>query len=120
MEISSNVTTIQLSGTHNFDGRIDYRVIAPLRTRKRSTPTKPSAPIEDDGGGKAKVFLKITGTTDDYDVSYDKQALKKSISAGLKKEVQELRDAIKTKAPRKRKKQSYLMRRSIGISKLNT
>jgi hypothetical protein len=103
MEISSNVTTIQLSGTHNFDGHIDYRVTAPLRNKKKIDPDEAFGAVEDDGGGKAKVFLKITGTTDDYDVSYDKQALKKSISAGLKKEVQELREAIKTKGTRKKK-----------------
>ncbi len=103
MEISSNVTNIQLSGTHNFDGHIDYRVTAPLRNKKKIDPDEAFGAIEDDGGGKAKVFLKITGTTDDYDVSYDKQALKKNIAAGLKKEVQELRDAVKTKGVKKKK-----------------
>ena len=105
MEISSNVTTIQLSGTHNFDGHIDYRVTAPLRNKKKIDPDEAFGAIEDDGGGKAKIFLKITGTTDNYDVSYDKQALKKNIASGLKKEVQELRDAIKTKGNKKKKEQ---------------
>jgi hypothetical protein len=103
MEISSNVTTIQLSGTHNFDGHIDYRVTAPLRNKKKIDPDEAFGAIEDEGTGRMKVFLKITGTTDNYDVSYDKQALKKNISAGLKKEVQELRDAIKTKGTKKKK-----------------
>jgi hypothetical protein len=103
MEINSNVTSIKLSGTHNFDGHIDYRVMAPLRNKKKIDPDEAFGAIEDDGGGRAKIFLKITGTTDDYDVSYDKQALKKSISAGLKKEVQELREAIKTKGTKKKK-----------------
>jgi hypothetical protein len=103
MEISSNVTTIQLSGTHTFDQRIDYRVTAPLRNKKKIDPDEAFGAIEDDTGGKAKIFLKITGTTDDYDVSYDKQALKKKISADLKKEVQELREAIKLKGTKKKK-----------------
>lgn len=103
MEISSNVTTIQLSGTHNFDGHIDYRVTAPMRNKKKIDPDEAFGAIEDDGSGRAKVFLKITGTTDDYDVSYDKQALKKNIAAGLKKEVQELKEAVKTKGTKKKK-----------------
>ncbi|HMJ70652.1 MAG TPA: AsmA-like C-terminal region-containing protein [Cyclobacteriaceae bacterium] len=103
MEISSNVTTIQLSGTHTFDQRIDYRVTAPLRNKKKLDPDEAFGAIEDDGGGKAKIFLKITGTTDDYDVSYDKQALKKKIAGDLKKEVQELREAIKLKGTKKKK-----------------
>jgi len=103
MEISSNVTTIKLSGTHNFDGHIDYRVTAPLRNKKKIDPDEAFGAIEDDGAGRIKVFLKITGTTDEYDVQYDKQALKKNIAAGLKKEVQELRDAVKTKGVKKKK-----------------
>jgi hypothetical protein len=103
MEISSNVTTIQLSGTHTFDQRIDYRVTAPLRNKKKIDPDEAFGAIEDDGGGKAKIFLKITGTTDDYDVSYDQQALKKKIAADLKKEVKELREAIKLKGTKKKK-----------------
>jgi hypothetical protein len=103
MEISSNVTTIQLSGTHTFDQHIDYRVTAPLRNKKKLDPDEAFGAIEDDGGGKAKIFLKIVGTTDDYDVSYDKQALKKKISADLKKEVKELREAIKLKGTKKKK-----------------
>jgi hypothetical protein len=105
MEISSNVTTIRLSGTHYFDGHIDYRVTAPLRNKKKIDTDEAFGAVEDDGSGKMKVFLKITGTTDDYDVQYDKQALKKNIAAGLKKEVQELKDAMKTKGVKKKKEQ---------------
>lgn len=103
MEIRSNVTTIQLSGTHTFDQRIDYRVTAPIRNKRKIDPDEAFGAIEDDGAGRAKIFLKITGTTDQYDVSYDKQALKKNISSGLKKEVQELRDAVKLKGAKKKK-----------------
>lgn len=103
MEVKSNVTTIQLSGTHTFDQRIDYRVIAPLRNKKKIDPDEAFGAIEDDGSGKAKIFLKITGTTDVYEVSYDKQAVKKKIASDLKKEVQELKDAFKLKGQKKKK-----------------
>jgi hypothetical protein len=103
MEINSNVTAIQLSGTHTFDQRIDYRVSAPLRNKRKIDPDEAFGAIEDDGGGKARIFLKITGTTDKYDISYDQQALKKKIATDLKKEVKELRDAIKLKGNKKKK-----------------
>jgi hypothetical protein len=77
MEIKSNVTTIQVSGTHQFDQHIDYRVIAPLRNKNKIDPDEAFGAVEDDGAGKAKLFLKITGTTDQYEVSYDKAAVKK-------------------------------------------
>ncbi len=103
MEIKSNVTTIQLSGTHTFDQKIDYRVIAPLRSKKKIDPDEAFGAIEETTTGKPKLYLKITGTTDDYSISYDAGAVKKKISGDLKKEVQELKDAFKTKGKKKKK-----------------
>ncbi|MFZ6001078.1 MAG: AsmA-like C-terminal region-containing protein, partial [Bacteroidota bacterium] len=103
MEIQSNVTTIQLSGTHTFDQHIDYRVVAPLRNRKKIDPDEAFGAIEQDSQGRTKIFLKITGTTDDYDVSLDKEAVRKKIASDFKKEVKELKDAFKLKGAKKKK-----------------
>ncbi|MBY0435232.1 MAG: DUF3971 domain-containing protein, partial [Cyclobacteriaceae bacterium] len=103
MEIRSNVTVIQLSGTHTFDQKIDYRVVAPLRSKKKIDPDEAFGSIEQDSKGQSKIFLKITGTTDQYDVAYDKEAVKMKISSDLKKEVQELKDAFKLKGKKKKK-----------------
>ncbi|MDH5248929.1 MAG: hypothetical protein OEW40_08015, partial [Cyclobacteriaceae bacterium] len=59
--------------------------------------------LEEDGTGQTKLFLKIIGTTDDYRVVYDTEAVKKKIAADLKNEVQELKDAFKNKGTRKKK-----------------
>lgn len=103
MEVKSNVTTIQISGTHTFNQQIDYRVAAPLRNKKKIDPDEAFGAIEEDGSGKTKIFLKITGTTDVYEISLDKDAVKKKISSDLKKEVQELKDAFKLKGQKKKK-----------------
>jgi len=103
MEIKSNATDIRLSGTHTFDQHIDYRVVAPLRGKKKIDPDEAFGAVEDDGSGKPKIFLKITGTTDKYEVSLDKDAVKKKIAGDLKKEVQELKDAFKQKGIKKKK-----------------
>lgn len=103
MEIKTNATTIQLSGTHTFDQVIDYRVVAPLRNKNKIDPDEAFGAVEDDGVGKTKLFLKITGTTDKYTISYDKDAVKKKIASDLKKEVQELKDAFKLKGIKKKK-----------------
>ncbi|MGE0589109.1 MAG: AsmA-like C-terminal region-containing protein [Cyclobacteriaceae bacterium] len=103
MEVRSNVTNIQISGTHTFDQHIDYRVVAPLRSRKKIDPDEAFGAIEDSQTGQAKIFLKIIGTTDDYKVIYDKDAVKKKIVNDLKKEVQELKDAFKLKGKIKKK-----------------
>lgn len=103
MEIKTNATTLLLSGTHTFDQHINYRVSAPLRNKKKIDPDEAFGAIEEDGTGKTKIFLKITGTTDDYEVSLDREAVKKKIASDFKKEVQELKDAFKQKGKKKKK-----------------
>jgi hypothetical protein len=103
MEINSNATSIRLSGTHNFDQQIDYRVIAPLRNKKKIDPDEAFGAIEQDNRGQTKIFLKITGTTDNYNVAYDKDAVKKKISSDFRKEVEELKEAFRQKGKKKKK-----------------
>jgi len=103
MEIKSNLSTFQLSGTHTFDQHIDYHIVAPLRNKKKIDKDEAFGAIEDDGSGKTKLFIKITGTTDKYEVSLDKKELKKKIISDLKKEVKELKDAFKSKGQQKKK-----------------
>ncbi len=102
MEIRTNVTALRISGTHTFDQHIDYRIVAPLRSRKKIDPSEAQAALEE-GGGQAKIYLKITGTTDNYKVQYDTEAVKKRIADGLKNEVQELKDAFKNKGTKEKK-----------------
>jgi hypothetical protein len=103
MEVRTNVTTIRISGTHTFDQRIDYHLVAPLRNNKNINTQEAKGALEEDGSGQSKLFLKITGTTDDYRVGYDTEAVKKKIAADLKKEVQELKDVFKNKGAKKKK-----------------
>lgn len=103
MEVRTNVTTIRVSGTHTFDQHIDYRIVAPLRNHKNINVQEAKGALEEDGSGQSKLLLKITGTTDDYKVSYDTEAVKKKIASDLKKEVQELKDAFKNKGAKKKK-----------------
>ncbi len=101
MEVRTNVTALKVSGTHTFDQQIDYRIVTPLR-RKKNDPEFLNA-IEEDGSGQSKLYLKITGTTDNYRVAYDTEAVKKKIANDLKKEVQELKDAFRNKGAKRKK-----------------
>ena len=103
MEVRTNVTSIKVSGTHTFDQQIDYHIIAPLRNNKNVNMQEAKDALEEDGSGQTKLLLKITGTTDDYRVSYDTEAVKKKIASDLKKEVQELREVFKNKGTKKKK-----------------
>jgi hypothetical protein len=102
MEVRNNVTDIKISGTHTFDQQIDYRLITPLR-RKRIIEADAQNATDEDPQGQARLFLKITGSTDNYRIAYDTDAVKKKIVSDFKKEVQELRDAFKTKGKQKEK-----------------
>lgn len=103
MEVRSNVTTLLISGTHTFDQKIDYRIIAPLRNKKKIDPDEAFGAIENDLEGKSKLFLKITGTTDNYTVAYDQVAVRKKIASDIKKELLELKEAFKLKGKKKKK-----------------
>lgn len=101
MDIRSNVTDLKVSGTHTFDQLIDYRVVTPLK-RKKIVDVDAQSAIEETTSGP-KLFLKIVGTTDNYKVAYDTEAVRKKIGNDIKKEVKELKDAFKSKGKKKEK-----------------
>jgi hypothetical protein len=103
MVVRNNVTDLKISGTHTFDQQIDYHIITPLRSKKKINVSEAQTALEEDGNGRTKLYLKITGTTDNYRISYDTEAVKKKIGTDLKKEVQELKDAFKNKGKQKEK-----------------
>ena len=102
MEVRSNVTDIKISGTHTFDQRIDYRLITPLR-RKRVVEAAADGAWEQDSQGNSRLFLKIKGTTDDYRIVYDTEAVKKKIVSDLKREVRELKEAFRSNGKKQEK-----------------
>ncbi|HCW06716.1 MAG TPA: hypothetical protein DGG95_05055 [Cytophagales bacterium] len=101
MEVHTNATNISLSGKHSFDQQIDYRVVAPLHNKKKIDPDEAFGAIEETGG-QTKIFLKIIGTTDSYEVKVDKEATKKKIVSDLKKEAKELKDAFQNREKKKK------------------
>ncbi|HMQ00406.1 MAG TPA: AsmA-like C-terminal region-containing protein [Cyclobacteriaceae bacterium] len=103
MQVGSNVSDIKISGTHTFDQVIDYRIVAPLRSKKKIDPDEAFGAIEDDGSGRSMLHMKIIGTTNNFTVSLDTDAVKKKIASDIKKEFQELRDAFKLKGNKKKK-----------------
>lgn len=76
MEIRSNVSNILVKGQHTFDKVIDYRLQVPLKNFIRLTRRQD---FEQSARQGMNLMLKITGTTSDYSVSYDADALKESI-----------------------------------------
>ncbi|CAN5180737.1 hypothetical protein BH23BAC1_BH23BAC1_34470 [soil metagenome] len=102
MEIRSNVSTILIGGTHTFDQHIDYRLQVPLRSlfRKVKDTGDPFGAVEENNG-QTKLFLTIKGTTDDYKIGYDAEAVKQKIKQDVKKEGKELKEAFQNKGKEK-------------------
>lgn len=103
MEIKSNLTAILLSGKHSFDQSIDYRVVIPLSARKKVNQQEAGDAYVEEKGGKAKLFLKITGTSDDYEISYDGAAVRKKIAGEFKDQVKSFKESFKAKETQKKK-----------------
>jgi len=104
MEIKSSAIDLQLMGTHTFDNGLDYHftlALADLVASKFKIHNKgfdnqaEFGPVEDDGRGRTKVFVSLTGTVDNPIVKYDKKALREKISGDLKEQKVELKQALK-------------------------
>ncbi|MFC2125660.1 AsmA-like C-terminal region-containing protein [Bacteroidota bacterium] len=97
MRVESNVSKLYISGTHTFDHEIDYHFHIPIIQKEKSDADEKFGIVEKDERDGASIFLKMTGTTDQYDVSYDTKAVKTKIKEDIKKEGQELREALSKK-----------------------
>ncbi|MCC5930537.1 MAG: AsmA family protein [Cyclobacteriaceae bacterium] len=95
MDIFSNVSHIRIKGTHTFDQEIDYRLSVPLRKFLRLRKSEASE-IDTETGG-TRLFLKITGTTDEYTIAYDAAAVKDKIRNDIRKEGQDLKSTFQEK-----------------------
>jgi len=101
MQVQSNVRTIEVKGTHTFDQKINYYLKVPIRNQDQRDKDETFGAIKKESGGQSHLFLIINGTTDDYKIIYDTDAVKKKIKKGIKDEGQELRDIIENKGEEK-------------------
>jgi hypothetical protein len=104
MEIKSSALDLQLMGTHTFDNEIDYHFTIALadlvasKFKKRNQGFDNQAefgPVEDDGRGRTKVYVSLSGTVESPIVKYDKKAMRAKISSDMKAQKAELRQVLK-------------------------
>lgn len=96
MEITSNVANISVQGTHTFDHVMDYHLRIPVRTffqRKALNAGTPAA------GSQPNLFLTLRGTSDNYRIGYDTQAVRDKIRQDMQTQKQNTRQALR-EAPR--------------------
>ncbi|MCS7005622.1 MAG: hypothetical protein NZM38_09900 [Cytophagales bacterium] len=75
MFINSSIGRIYVAGTQSFSGQMEYRLQIPLNTFKRNQEELMKQAIMEKPEGTA-LFLKISGNTDDLQVTYDLEAIK--------------------------------------------
>jgi hypothetical protein len=92
MDINSSAFNIVGSGTHRFDGHFDYRLRVLLSEVLfgRAGNSKPENTkygiIEDDGLGRTSLYLLVSGTSDDFNVSYDHRTVRDVIKENIASE----------------------------------
>jgi hypothetical protein len=104
MEIKSSALNLQIMGTHSFDNSLEYHFTIALadlvaaKFKKRNLGFNNQAefgPVEDDGRGRTKVYVSLTGTVENPIVKYDKKAMRDKISNDLKAQKVELKQLLK-------------------------
>ncbi|MFM7310599.1 MAG: AsmA-like C-terminal region-containing protein [Flavobacteriales bacterium] len=87
MDIKSNAMNISVVGTHSFDGAIDYSIGFALRDLFR-----PKNAEQDKPG--MQLFILMTGTTDQPQFSFDRDAMKQNRREKIQEEKRQIMDRI--------------------------
>ena len=104
MEIKSSAINLTISGTHNFNNEIEYKIklslnelLAKKAKKSHTTGEKNDelGKVEDDGLGRINIFLSMTGTTDNPIIKYDSKSAIQNIKQNLKIEKQTLKLVLK-------------------------
>ena len=97
-DVYSSALDVNIAGTHTFENDIDYHFtlfLNQLLNRKAKKPAQNEfGYVEDDGLGKSKLFLKMTGTVSNPIISYDAGQLKTSIKESFEKEKQSVKSIL--------------------------
>jgi hypothetical protein len=98
MEIKSSALDLTASGTHTFNNIIDYKLqmyLSQLMGKKVKSMNTEFGTIEDDGLGRMKIFLTMTGPMANPKVIFDKKSLEQKITQDVKKEKDEFRNILR-------------------------
>jgi hypothetical protein len=106
MNIESSTLDLRIFGTHTFKNNIDYHVrilLSELLSKKEKKKEEEIEGIfpEEDGLGQTTLFLHMTGNAEDPDIKYDTKEVRKKISADMKEEKQEMKNAFMKEFGRK-------------------
>ncbi len=105
MQIKSSALDLAGYGTHTFGNDIDYHVnmlLTDVLRAKQKSKKVADQYIEDDGYGKPRLFLKMTGPISDPLVQYDSKAVKNKIIDDFRNEKQVFKEVIQKEFGKKK------------------
>lgn len=100
MDINSTAFRITASGEHGFNHQFDYHLkvllsdVLSSKFPRREKKEEAFGAIEDDGLGRTAVYLRLEGTPDDYEVSYDRQTAREVMRKRVQNEKKVLKDIL--------------------------
>lgn len=103
MEIKSNLNSVSVLGTQGFDGSLDYKLKVSLKNFKKKDKDEAFGAIKEDGTNTT-LFLTLKGTTQDFKVAYDSEAVKAKLKDSWKQEKEEFKSLFKTNDPIRQEK----------------
>ena len=86
MEVHSNLTRIQLSGTHAFNGKVAYSFGVPFTGLQQAEMEGAPQEAGVDTLAGVDLFFKLQGNVNNYKISYDAEASQKSLKRAFKKQ----------------------------------
>ncbi len=90
MVIQSSALNLEIGGIHYFDNRIEYyfnvflKDLIAAKWKKKKKEDEFGEIIEEEGG--IRIYLKMSGTMDNYKITMDKKGVKEKIKEDIKKE----------------------------------
>lgn len=104
MSVKSSALDLELMGTHTFNNDLDYHFVIGLadllaaKYKRKNTGYDSQLEFgtpEEDGRGKTKLYVSLTGTIDKPVVKYDKKAVRQKITSELQQQKVELKQILK-------------------------
>lgn len=97
MEINSSALNLHISGIHDFDNMVDYKLqmlLSDVLGKKVKDQNTEFGQIEDDGLGRTNLFLTMKGPVDDPKFGLDKKAVADKFKSDVKAGKQNLKNLL--------------------------
>ena len=103
MEIKSSALSVFVSGTHTFEQEINYRIklllseLMSTKFRKKNTRIKKTefGEVEENGKIFNTIYFKMTGNSEDSNISFDGIRFREDVQKGITKEKETITNIIK-------------------------